>query len=259
MEKIVFENIFRSNDVSFNDEGIAVCPYCNGTGLNAEFNLFNKINEKLRPSVIACCLKCYGKKKTDWVEVTNGRIDEVMEYLFHSNRQFIVTDLWFFFAYIYAGYVVPGQSPYQTIYDENEDRWVEETGIEFPGHKESKNKLFYWIDKFNEYSYVKDAASIVAILPTIYMRAPDYELAAEIKCSIIDALALKFEDLISIEKDLNQLGYTIEDLNDIDIIDESGKKIEIEFNFTWENLLDKFKLPRVHKYSIAPEGVLTVD
>ena len=259
MDIIIFENIFRSNEVSFNDKGVAVCPYCGGTGLNSDFNLFNKINETMRPSVFACCLKCYGKGKTDWVEVTNGRIDVIMNNLFLTNRQFSVADLWFFFTYIYAGNVVPGQSPIQTMYDEDEDKWVEVAGIEFPGHKKSKHELFYWIDKFNEYSYVKKPESIVHMLPIVYMQAPDYEFAAEIKCSIIDALGMNIEDLLSIEKDLYGLGYTIEDLNDIDVIDESGKKIEIDFDFTWENLLDKFKIPRRHKYSRVPEGVLTVD
>jgi uncharacterized Zn-finger protein len=29
MNEPVYENIFRSNEISINDEGIAVCPYCN--------------------------------------------------------------------------------------------------------------------------------------------------------------------------------------------------------------------------------------
>ena len=84
MNKLVFENIFRSNEISFNDEGVAVCPYCNGTGLNAEFELLNKYHEVIGFPLSAHCLKCYGKKHADWIEVANGRIDDEMNYLFHE-------------------------------------------------------------------------------------------------------------------------------------------------------------------------------
>jgi len=259
MGKIVFENIFRPNDVSFNDEGIAVCPYCNGTGLNADFNLFNKVNEQVQFNVIACCIKCYGKGKTDWVEVTNGRIDKIMRYLFSRNRQFLAINLCYFASYVYVGYLVPVIDEIQLWYDENKDKWRETTGIEWPGHIESKNKMFQWIDMFNEHSYIKDPESISTLARATYSSSPNYEYPAKIKCDIIDALALKIEDLITIGNDLKDLGYTIEDLNDIGIIDESGKILEVDFEFTWENLLDKFKLPRQHKYSVVPDSLLTVD
>jgi hypothetical protein len=259
MDKIIFENIFRSKEVTLNDKGMAVCPYCRGTGLNAELNLFNKINEQMHPTVTACCVKCYGKGQTDWVEIANGRIDDKMEYLFSNNRQFLVDDLWYLLTYVYAGYVVPGKNLIQTRYDEDKDQWVESTGIEFPGHEISKREVIHWISKFIEHSYIKDPECIFSTLPKIYKVAPDYEYVANVKRIILDSTSAKIEDLIRVKNDIGDLGYTIEDLNDIEIINEFGKKIEIEFKFTWENLLDRFKLPRNHKYSPLSEGVLTFD
>ena len=76
-----FKSIFKSSEVSIDDEGIIVCPYCKGSGLNDEYELFNKIQSYFGCSDAVYCLKCYGKKQTDWVEIANGRTDEEMKEL----------------------------------------------------------------------------------------------------------------------------------------------------------------------------------
>lgn len=258
MDKIVFENIFRSNVVSFNESGFAVCPHCNGTGLNADFNLFNKINEQMHPDVSVCCLKCYGKGWTDWIEIANGRIDEITEYLFHHNRQFLAQDIFYPLDYVYAGYVVPSNSGIHLWYDEEADEWKETTGIRWPGHIESKNEMFYWIDKLNENSYIRNPEPISSVLHDIYDPSLDYEWAAKIKDEIINSSVVEIYDLLEWKRELKILGYSIEDLNEIVSDKEPTKNFNVDFVFTWENLIDKFNLPRIHKYSPVPDGVLTI-
>jgi len=259
MDKLVFENIFRSDEVNFNESGLAVCPYCNGTGLNDDFNFFHKVSVKLKIGVIACCLKCYGKGQTDWVEIANGRIDEVMMDLFYNSLGFSALHLVDFLRYVYAGYVVPAGNEIQLWYDEDEDEWKETTGIDWSCHIESKNEINYWINKFTKYSYLNNPESFYDLLSKVYDPDLDYEGAAKIKSKILSSTELNIDDLVRMRKELYILGFTIESLNEICICDESGKIIETDFAFSWRNLLDKFKLPHLHKYSRVPEGVLTVD
>ena len=87
----------------------------------------------------------------------------------------------------------------------------------------------------------------------------DWACAADIKDDILNATELKIEDLIRLREELEILGFTIEDLNEIVSADESEGLLKVDFVFTWENLLDKFKIPRLHKYSPVPEGVLIID
>ena len=241
MKAPVFENIFRSNEVRLKD-GIAVCPYCNGTGLNAEFYLFNKINEELPLSIKACCLKCYGKGSTDWVEEANDLLDERMETLFRDNRQFPAAYLSFFFSYVYDGNTVTKNHTNLVRYNEDTDRWEDADNINWPGHLKSKEKVSFWIDKLNEHMYIEDPESIAYELREIYRNGPYYVDAERIKYQLLYESELKLETLIDFKNKLKKIGYVIEDLNDIDITGEFGEIIDIDFDFTWENLLDKFNL-----------------
>jgi hypothetical protein len=272
MNKPIFENIFRSSEVSFNDEGIAVCPYCNGTGLNDDFELLNKYHEFTNFPVRAHCLKCYGKKKTDWVEVLNSRIDDEMDALFHDNLGILFSGFLAFLRFVYIGYRHESNDEEYYQYDNDKNQWVESELNDWPGHLECKKEMLIWINKLIDAGYMRDpgdpeeftknclsSASIPDILSLIYDPICDSECAANIKAGILYTTELKIDNLLQIRKDLEILGYTIEDLNEIASDDESTDNFDVDFVFTWENLLDKFKIPRLHKYSPLPDGVLTVD
>lgn len=270
MKKLVFENIFRSNEISFNDEGIAVCPYCNGTGLNAEFELLNEYHEIIEFPLSAHCLKCYGKKRVDWLEFANGRIDEKLEYLFYELVNTPSNAFLQFLSFVYDGYRYQINDYQNAQYNTCEDKWIVSELDDWPGHIECKKEMLFWINKLICAGYITDvenpeefakksfpSVDIAKVYSHYYDPEYDWECAAYIKVDILNATDLKIEELIRIREDLNILGFTIEDLNEICICDESGEILETDIVFTWKNLLDKFKLPYRHRYSRVSEDLLT--
>jgi hypothetical protein len=272
MKKLFFRNIFRSNEISVNDEGIAVCPYCNGTGLNAEFELLNEYHEILEFPQSAHCLKCNGKEYADWVEVANGRVDDEMDYLFNELKNISSRGFAQFFGFVYNGYKYQINDEENYQYDNNKNKWFVSTIDDWPGHIESKKELLFWIDKLISAGYIRNYESpqkfakknfpsgdIAPVYSHYYDPEYDLEHSAEIKINILNGTDLNIEDLIDMKDRLDILGFTIEDLNEICICDESGENIETDFVFTWRNLLDKFKVPHRNKYSRVSEGALTTD
>jgi hypothetical protein len=272
MNKLVFENIFRSNKVNFNDEGIAVCPYCNGTGLNAEFELLNEYHEIIEFPLSAYCLKCYGKKRVDWIEFANGRIDDEMDYLFQETLTIPSNGFLQFLSFVYNGYKYQINDEENCQYDNSRNKWFVSALDDWPGHVESKKEMLFWINKLICAGYIRDyenpedfaknsfpSVDIANVYSHYYDPEYDWKCAAEIKLDILNATEFKIENLIRMREKLEILGLTIEDLNEICICDESGEILETDFVFTWKNLLDKFKLPYRHKYSRVPEGIVTFD
>lgn len=272
MNKLVFENIFRSNEISFNDEGIAVCPYCNGNGLNDEFELLNKFHEIIEFPLTAHCLKCYGKKYTDWIEVTNGRIDEEMEHLFHATLTIPSNAFLPFLNFVYNGYKFKMNDEENYLYDKIKDRWIVTEQDDWHDHLKWKKEMLVWINNLICAGYIREAVaaddfaknSFPSVdVPNFYSYFYDPEIdmkyAAFIKNDILNETEARIDDLIKVKDNLEILGFTIEDLNEICICDESGEILETDFVFTWKNLLDKFKLPYRHKYSRVPEGIVTFD
>jgi hypothetical protein len=272
MNEPVFKNIFRSNKISFNDEGIAVCPYCNGTGLNAEFELLNEYHEMIEFPLSAHCLKCYGKKRVDWIEFANGRFDDELEYLLQKIIQTQPNAFLQFLSFVYNGYKYQINDYQNYQYNTCEDQWIVSEFDDWPGHIDCKKEMLFWINKLICAGYIRDyenpedfaknsfpSVDIAGFYSHYYDPEYDWKCAAEIKLDILNATEFKIENLIRMRGELEILGFTIEDLNEICICDESGKTLEVDFVFTWKNLLDKFKLPYQHKYSRVPEGILTFD
>lgn len=274
MKNVIFENIFRSNEVSFNDEGITVCPYCNGTGLNAEFNLFNKVMEKMQIAAYACCLKCYGKKHADWVEFANGRIDEILEYLYRYYRKFDSEALGHFFSYVYAGYLVHGDGSTTIRYNEDADQWEEmqnfswrnstpseEKVLHWINSTSSEEEVLHWINEFRNNYDIKDFDFIPYKLAEEYGYESGFNdrFIDKIKSEILDATELGIEDLQRMKDNLELFDYTIAVSNEDDIAKARGSYLDSDKEFTWENLLKRFDIPRIHKYSPVPRGVLIFD
>ena len=83
--------------------------------------------------------------------------------------------------------------------------------------------------------------------------------AVKIKSYILNSTEMTIEELLKLKEDLSFLGFTIDGLNEIENDEGWEYHSSDSFEFTWDNLLEKFHLPRIHKYSKVTHGVLTFD
>ena len=253
------KNIFRSSEVIIDNEGIVVCPYCKGSGLNDEYELFNYFQLYFGFLGRAYCLKCYGKGRTDWVEVANGRIDEEMKKWIAQHGRMEFNDIKSYLFFINYGVYRNDENEW-FFYDHDSDQWEETESYIGIDHSKAKNELSDWLKKFFHDGYITNIFGGL----NVYMRLVhdgylEHEFAIQIKDYILDSTEMTIEKLLKIKEDLSFLGFTIDDLNEIENDEGSGDHSLDSFRFTWDNLLEKFGLPRVHKYSELPDGVLKFD
>ena len=258
-----FKSIFRSGEVNIDNEGIAVCPYCNGSGLNAEYELFNKFQSFIGMSGRAYCVKCYGKKQTDWIEIANGRNDEEMRELAAQHGEMGFLEIKNYLTFIYYGEICLYGEDKWFFYDHDLDQWKETEDPEseiWIDHFKAKKEMLYWFEKFFHDGYITEIyLNLHDLMRSIYNSDIDYEYAAKIKSYILNSTEMTVEELLQVRESLSILGYAMDDLNDIEINEDAKNHFAEDFEFTWDNLLEKFRLPRVHKYSKVPDGVLTFD
>ena len=123
---------------------------------------------------------------------------------------------------------------------------------------EGEKQVIKWIQKFIKDGYSKKLDLSLGV--SRYWKSEFYCIQEEdIKKALIYRSKLTIEDLLDYRKELALLGGEFDDLNDIMTDDDSECVIEEDFKFTWENLLEKFHLPRTHKYTVLPDGVLPFE
>jgi hypothetical protein len=245
--------------VNIDNEGIVVCPYCKGSGLNDEYELFNNIQLFFGFPGRAYCLKCFGKKQTDWIEIANGRLDEEIKELIAQHGKMGFYEIKSYLYPVYYGVYRDDEHGW-FFYDHDSGKWEETESYIGIDHFKAKKTLSYWLNKFFHDGYTTDNNYNL----NDYMRCDhhdylDYEYAKQIKNYILDSTEMTIEELLKIKEDLSFLGFTIYDLNEINVDEDWEDHSSDSFEFTWDNLLEKFHLSRIHKYSKVPNGVLTFD
>jgi hypothetical protein len=163
-----------------------------------------------------------------------------------------------FLQYVQYGEVYFDEDSGEWInYDPANDCWNYSEIIlgSLEGHR-AKNG---WIDRFKTDGYC-DIMSIVSYkdIFLFYCQYSRYYFAADIKANLISSKVMTIDELHEIKKVLKVIGFSIEDLNWIKTDEKFQQNVPPKFEFNWNNLLDKFYLPRNNKYTAVPYGVLTI-
>ena len=173
-EKTKFENIFNLETAIPNKNGVVICPYCNGTGENDEYELFNKFQNLNNFPVKAYCRQCYGVKQGDWIEIATGRIKEKMEFQYKFYNAATISAFVNFFKFVYYNYRWQNREGKRFQYDVKADIWNEVKGSDilendfYSNHLDAKKSMTDWIEKFLKDGYINDPESIYVMLDLVY-------------------------------------------------------------------------------------------
>jgi len=229
------------------------------SGLNDEYEVFNKFQSYFRFPDRAYCLKCYGKKQTDWIEIVNGRIDEEMKELIAQHGKMEFDDIEIYLFLIKYGLYRENRKKW-FFYKYDSGAWEEMESYIGIDHFKAKKELSFWLKKFINDGYITvNDCDLNDYMRSFHHDDNGYEYAKQIKNYILDSTEMTIEELLKLKEDLSFFGFTIDDLNELEYYDSLDYVLLGDFEFTWNNLVKKFRLPPEHKYFKVPDGVLTFD
>jgi hypothetical protein len=265
MRKI--ENIFGQSKIDseqFYKTGEITCPCCEGSGINPDFktvNLFQKAVDELckiqnnshsqifksANTEVPHCLTCYGMKKIDWIQYANGNYQQELI----DRKEVMQVDFLYkvlpFLRYIHYGEVWCNDYTSRNYFhfDFENKSWKKAGGF----NKDSKSlwNAYIWLNRLLNYGYFNmDNVDDVGINYTeLYYDEPEEEVK-QIKFDLVTAENLSISKLIAIKHELDHFWYDIQDLNNVQIEDETIENLSKGFNFTWKNILKKFGLPQTY-------------
>lgn len=241
----------------FESTGKILCKYCNGSGINPAYEEIDKTLKAIFNSDGPCCLYCYGLAEIDWIDKANGNYKQKMNSLKSKMKEWFLINIHPFLQYVQYGEVYFDENVIEWVnYDPADGSWNFSEIIldSIEGHR-AKRK---WIEKFKTDGYcdIKNIEKYNDIFPFGYPGG-NYYFAAEIKAYLIGSRTMTIDELHEIKTTLKIMGFSIENLNWIKTVDMFEQDVPPEFEFNWNNLLDKFYLPRNNKYTPVPYGVLT--
>jgi hypothetical protein len=260
------DNIFglsKINQEHFYKTGEIVCKRCNGTGTNPDYQEVNSILaaidelaqdysdffQRLLNSAnkaAPCCLGCFGMKKIDWIQYTNGSYKQELIARRKDMRKWFLRDVEPFLLYVHYGEVWHKPDTQKCLHFDLERKcWTEANG---PNDDTNNLRAAYkWLHRFkaDDYFNHENIADVAFNYQELYWIEPRQHLKA-IKTELILSKDITIDRLMEIKKDLDLFWYDIQGLDHIIIEDNVNRKLPNGFKFTWQNILEKFDLPLTH-------------
>jgi hypothetical protein len=247
-----------------NGTGELVCPRCNGTGINPDYNEVNvilvAIDELYQSSTglpfrmvewanraAPYCPYCYGLPKIDWIQYSMGTFRQEFVDKRRKAREGFLTDIGPFLAYLYYGKMIPkldARNKYMH-FDQERKSWVDVNGPK--DDIDTLREVFKWLHRFHDDDCwdIETAGHIPLQYQELHWTRLEDHLKT-IKVELLRSVKLPLERVKEIKNDLDLFWYPIETLDHIEIEDSGNEKLSTNFKFTWENILRKFGLPLDH-------------
>jgi hypothetical protein len=254
----------ESDQELLGETGEIVCPCCNGTGTNPDYTEVNVILRAIHELPHPCrtplqqvgyrsqtkaprCLNCYGMARIDWVQYARGTYKQELLDWKKDTRDWFLRDIEDFLQYVHGGQVFSGifSDDKCLHFDLEKKNWIEVSGQRHDIN--SLREAWKWLHKFLDAGYWDDKTVGDAIFDyqELYLIEPKHHLEA-IKAELLCSKELSVERLIEIKNDLDLFWRDIESFNDLGNNCRPYGVLPMTYEFTWENILNKFGIPLSH-------------
>jgi hypothetical protein len=234
-----------------NEGGEIVCPRCNGTGINPDYEEVNAILVAIDELYQSCtglsfrmvdftnreapyCPNCYGMKRIDWVLYSIGTFRQEFVDKKRKAREGFLADVGPFLAYLYYGKMFSRlDAPDKFLHFDLETKsWVKVSGPK--DNIDSLREVFNWLHRFHDDDCwnIEPVGHVRLRYQKLFGTRLERHLK-EIKTELLRPEELTMERLIEIKNDLDLFWYKIEELDDIKIEDKANGKVSTEFKITW--------------------------
>jgi hypothetical protein len=257
------ENIFGYSKIDrkqFRKNGEVICNGCNGTGINPDYKIVNriqtaidelcKIQDNSYPRILKSantkvpyCLNCYGMKKIDWAQYATGNYTQELMDRNKKMRKKFLDGVDPFLRYIHCGEVWCNDYTPRDYFSFNLENksWYKTDGLNKDSN--SLRVAYKWLNSFIDDGYfdLDNVADVAPNYQELYWIEPEEQLQL-MKINLLVAKNISMSRLLEIKNDLDLFWYDIQDLDHIETEYEIIENLSNGFKFTWENILRKFGL-----------------